>query len=189
MKINANLIRVGNVLKYNEKLLQVLNTNIIKPGKGGAYIQVEMRDIKSGAKVNERFRTSENIEKLSVNEMLVTFLFVDDNFITVMNNENFEQSSLDKTLLSGNKDFLSDGIQLTIEIIGDEIVNIKLPKSIVVEVKTADAVVKGQTASSSFKNATTTNDIKILVPPHIKEGDKILINTVILNDNGLKLNV
>ena len=177
MKIIANLIKVGNVLEHKGKKFNVLSTNTIKPGKGGAYIQVEMRDIKSGAKVNERFRTSENIEKLSVNEMLVTFLFVDDNFITVMNNENFEQSSLDKTLLSGNKDFLSDGIQLTVEIIGDEIVNIKLPKSIKVEVKTADAVVKGQTASSSFKNATTTNDIKILVPPHIKEGDKIIINT------------
>ena len=177
MKIIANLIKVGNVLEHKGKKFNVLSTNTIKPGKGGAYIQVEMRDIKSGTKVNERFRTSENIEKLSVNEMSVTFLFIDDNFITVMNNENFEQSSLDKSLLSGNKDFLSDGIQLTIEIIGDEIVNIKLPKSIVVEVKTADAVVKGQTASSSFKNAITTNDIKILVPPHIKEGDKIIINT------------
>ena len=100
-----------------------------------------------------------------------------NNVAHLMNNENFEQSSLDKSLLSGNKDFLSDGIQLTVDIIGDEIVNIKLPKSIMVEVKTADAVVKGQTASSSFKNAVTTNDIKILVPPHIKEGDKIIINT------------
>ena len=177
MKVNANLLRNGNVIRHQNKMLQVMNTNIIKPGKGGAYIQVEMRDIKSGAKVNERFRTSENIEKLSVNEISVTFLFIDENFITVMNNENFEQSSLDKNLLSGNKDFLSDGIQLIVEIIGEEIVNIKLPKSITVEVKTADAVVKGQTASSSFKNATTTKDIKILVPPHIKEGEKIIINT------------
>ena len=138
-------------------------------------LPAENAAIKTGT--HPRIHTEENIEKLSVNEILVTFLFIDDNFLTVMNNENFEQSSLDKTLLSGNKDFLSDGIQLTVEIIGDEIVNIKLPKSIKVEVKTADAVVKGQTASSSFKNATTTNDIKILVPPHIKEGDKIIINT------------
>ena len=109
--------------------------------------------------------------------MSVTFLFIDDNFITVMNNENFEQSSLDKSLLSGNQDFLSDGIQLTVDIVGDEIVNIKLPKSIMVEVKTADAVVKGQTASSSFKNAETTKNVKLLVPPHIKAGDKIIINS------------
>ena len=177
MKIIANLIKVGNVLEHKGKKFHVLNTNTIKPGKGGAYIQVEMRDIKNGAKVNERFRTSENIEKLSVNEMSVTFLFINDNFITIMNNENFEQSSLDKSLLSGNEDFLTDGMQLIVDIIGEEIVNIKLPKSITVEVKTADAVVKGQTASSSFKNATTTKNIKILVPPHIKEGDKIIINT------------
>ena len=89
MKIIANLIKIGNVLEHKGKKFHVLNTNTIKPGKGGAYIQVEMRDIKSGAKVNERFRTSENIEKLSVNEILVTFLFIDDNFITFMNNENF----------------------------------------------------------------------------------------------------
>ena len=93
MKIIANLIKIGNVLEHKGKKFHVLNTNTIKPGKGGAYIQVEMRDIKSGAKVNERFRTSENIEKLSVNEILVTFLFIDDNFITVMNNENFKSAS------------------------------------------------------------------------------------------------
>jgi len=177
MKIIANLIKVGNVLEHKGKKFHVLNTNTIKPGKGGAYIQVEMRDIKSGAKVNERFRTSENIEKLSVNEMPVTFLYIDDNFITVMNNENFEQSSLDKSLLSGNKDFLSDGMQLTVEIIGEEIVNIKLPKSITVEVKIADAVVKGQTASSSYKPALLTNGVRVTVPPHIETGDKIKIHT------------
>ncbi len=177
MKMIANLIKVGNVIKYKEKVFQVLNTNTIKPGKGGAYIQVEMRDIKSGSKTNERFRTSENVEKLPTTELQTTYLFRENNLITVMNNKNFEQISLDENLLVGSKDFLIDGIQLTLEIIGEETVNIKLPKSITVQIKSADAVVKGQTASSSFKNATTTNDIKILVPAHIKEGDKIVINT------------
>ena len=177
MKIIANLIKIGNVLEHKGKKFHVLNTNTIKPGKGGAYIQVEMRDVKSGAKVNERFRTSENVEKLSVNEILVTFLFIDDNFITFMNNENFEQSSLDKNLLSGNEDFLSEGMQLTVEIIGEEIVNIKLPKSITVEVKTADAVVKGQTAASSNKPAILENGIRVMVPPFIEQGEKIEINT------------
>ena len=97
--------------------------------------------------------------------------------ITVMNNENYEQLTLDDKLLNGNKNFLEDGIQLCLDIIADEIVGIKLPKSITVEIKEADAVVKGQTASSSFKNAITTNNIKILVPQHIKEGEKIVINT------------
>jgi|TARA_B100000287_G_scaffold429897_1_gene484090 elongation factor P len=177
MKMIANLIKVGNVIKYKEKMFQVLNTNTIKPGKGGAFIQVEMRDIKSGNKINERFRTSENIEKLSVNEISATFLFIDNSNITVMKNDDYEQISLDESLLVGSKEFLADGTQLSLELIGDEIVGIKLPKSIVVEIESADAVVKGQTASSSFKNARTTNNVRILVPPHIKEGDKVLINT------------
>ena len=177
MKMIANLIKVGNVIKYKEKVFQVLNTNTIKPGKGGAFIQVEMRDLNSGAKINERFRTSENVEKLSVTEKQVTYLFTENNLITVMNNDDFEQISLNHELLVGNKDFLTDGIQLTIDMIDGSIVGIKLPKSIVVEIQNADAVVKGQTASSSFKNAITTNNIKILVPQHIKEGDKVIINT------------
>ena len=146
MKMIANLIKVGNVIKYKDKTLQVMNTNTIKPGKGGAFIQLEMRDLKSGSKVNERLRTSENVEKLNVNEVSVTFLFSENNMITVMNNERKKRK-------------------------------IRLPKTITVEVREADAVVKGQTASSSFKNAITTKDIKILVPAHIKEGDKIVINT------------
>jgi len=139
-------------------MFQVLNTNTIKPGKGGAFIQVEMRDIKSGNKINERFRTSENIEKLSVNEISATFLFIDNSNITVMKNDDYEQISLDESLLVGSKEFLADGTQLSLELIGDEIVGIKLPKSIVVEIESADAVVKGQTASSSFKKADTFSD-------------------------------
>ena len=90
MKMIANLIKVGNVIKYKEKVFQVLNTNTIKPGKGGAFIQVEMRDLNSGAKINERFRTSENVEKLSVTEKQVTYLFTENNLITVMNNDDFK---------------------------------------------------------------------------------------------------
>ncbi|MEC8265611.1 MAG: elongation factor P [Pseudomonadota bacterium] len=177
MKMIANLIKVGNVIKYKDKTFQILGTNTIKPGKGGAFIQLEMRDLKSGSKVNERLRTSENIEKLNVNEISVTYLFSENNMITLMNNENYEQVTLNDTLLSGDKKFLEDGLQLHLDTIEDEIVGIRLPKTVTVEIKVADAVVKGQTASSSFKNAFTTKDIKILVPQHIKEGDKIVINT------------
>ena len=154
-----------------------MNTNIIKPGKGGAFIQLEMRDLKSGSKVNERLRTSENVEKLNVNEVNVTYLYAENNMITVMNNENYEQIILNEELFNGNRKFLEDGIQLYLDVIAEEVVGIRLPKTIIVEVKQADAVVKGQTRSSSFKNATTTKDIKILVPAHIKEGDKIVINS------------
>ncbi len=177
MKMIANLIKVGNVIKYRDRVFQVMGTNTIKPGKGGAFIQLEMRDLKSGSKVNERLRTSENIEKLNVNEVNVTYLFSEDNMITVMNNENYEQLTLSDDLLGGNKNFLEDGLQLYLDIIAEEIVGIRLPKTVTVEIKQADAVVKGQTASSSFKNAITTKNIKVLVPQHIKEGDKIIINT------------
>ena len=177
MKINANLIRVGNVLKYNEKLLQVLNTNIIKPGKGGAYIQVEMRDLKNGTKINERWRTSDDVEKVSVDEFSVTYLYTQNNLITLMNDSTFEQITADTSILGDKINLLQDGMQLTTELIDGEIFNIKLPRNIKVKIQIADAVTKGQTASTSYKNATTTTNIKILVPPHIKEGDEIVINS------------
>ena len=177
MKVNGNTIKPGNVIEHKGSLWVATKTSHVKPGKGGAFIQLEMRDLKSGSKVNERLRTSENVEKLNVNEVSVTFLFSENNMITVMNNENYEQITLNEELLNGNKNFLEDGVQLFLDIIAEEIVGMRLPKTITVEVREADAVVKGQTASSSFKNAITTKDIKILVPAHIKEGDKIVINT------------
>ena len=177
MKINANLIKVGNVLHHKDKMMEVLNTSVIKPGKGGAYIQVEMKDMKSGTKFNERWRTSDSVEKVSVNEIQVTFLYIENDSFTVMNNHNFEQMTYPSKLVEGKEKLLEDGMNITLEMVNEEVSTVKFPKNIKVEIKTADAVVKGQTASSSFKNATTSNDIKILVPPHIKEGDKIVINT------------
>ena len=177
MKINANLIKVGNVLKYKDKALQVLNTSVIKPGKGGAFIQVEMKDIQNGIKFNERWRTSDTVEKISVNEQEVTFLYIENDSITFMNNENFEQITCPANLITGREKLLKDGMKLSLEIVEDKITNIMFPKNTRVKIQKADAVVKGQTASSSFKNASTTNDLKILVPPHIKEGDEVLINS------------
>lgn len=177
MKINANLIKAGNLLKHKEKMFEVLNTSVIKPGKGGAFIQVEMKDIESGAKFNERWRTSESIEKISVNEQEVTFLFIENDTFTVMNNQNYEQISCSSKLISGKEKLLEDGMKLFLIIVDDKITGIKFPKNIKVKIKNADAVVKGQTASSSFKSATTTNDLRILVPPHIKEGDCVLISS------------
>ncbi len=181
MKINANLIKVGNVLNHKDKMMEVLNTSVIKPGKGGAYIQVEMKDIKSGTKFNERWRTSDNVEKVSVNEIDVTFLYIENESFTVMNNQNFEQMTYSSKLISGKEKLLEDGMNITLEMVNNEVATVKFPKNIKVEIKTADAVVKGQTASSSFKNASTTNELNILVPPHIKEGDKVIINSETLN--------
>ena len=181
MKINANLIKVGNVLNHKDKMMEVLNTSVIKPGKGGAYIQVEMKDIKSGTKFNERWRTSDTVDKVSVNEIDVTFLYIENKSFTVMNNQNFEQMTYPSNLILGKEKLLEDGMKITLEMVDDEIASVKFPKNIKVEVKMADAVVKGQTASSSFKNALTTNELSILVPPHIKEGDKVMINSETLN--------
>ena len=178
MKINANLIKAGNILNHKNRLLQVLNTNIIKPGKGGAFIQVEMKDIKDGTKFNERWRTSENVEKASVNEIEATFLFKDSEKFTIMDNNNFEQTTCSNQLIDHVKlSLLEEGMKLKLVVVEEEIVNVNLPKNIRVKILTADPVVKGQTASSSYKNAETTKNIKLLVPPHIKENDEIIINS------------
>lgn len=177
MKVNANLLNAGNVIKHKNKAYKVLNTNIIKPGKGGAYIQVEMRDLVSGLKTNERWRTSENIEKLTTEEVKTTFLFHDNEKITLMNNENYEQFELDIQIIKDKKLLLEDGMQLISEIVDGTIIEIKFPKSVEVKIDYADGVVKGQTASTSYKNATTTKGLKLLVPPHIKQNDKVMISS------------
>ena len=177
MKVNANLLKNGNVIRHQNKMLQVINTNIIKPGKGGAYIQVEMRDVETGIKTNERWRTSESVEKLVTEEIKSTFLFLTNEIITLMNNQTYEQFEVGVKILKEKVKLINDGMQLTCEIVDEQIVNVRLPKNIEVIVDYADAVVKGQTASTSYKNATTEKGIKILVPPHIKQGDKIIINT------------
>lgn len=177
MKIIANLIRVGNIIKYQEKIYQVLNTNTIKPGKGGAFIQVEMRNLLTGVKTHERWRTSENIEKLNTEEIECTYLFKDSESLTLMNKENFEQFQYDIKNLGNKILLLEDGMTLIADYIDNKIINIKFPKSVKIKIESADAVVKGQTASTSFKNAETDNGLRVLVPPHIKPGDKIIINS------------
>ena len=128
IKINANLIRVGNVLKHKDKMMEVLSTNIIKPGKGGAFVQVEMKDIKSGVKYNERWRTSENVEKISVNEVEVTFLFIESETFTVMNNQNFEQMTYPAELIKGKEKLLEDGMQIILELVDEKVAKVKFPK-------------------------------------------------------------
>ena len=177
MKINANLIRAGNIIKYEEKMYQVLETSTIKPGKGGAYVQVEMRDIVSGLKNHERWRSSESIEKLNSEEIPATYLFSDENSIMVMRDDDYEQIEIDKSLINEKFCLLSDGMKLLIEFVDEKIVGLKLPKNLEVIIEEADAVIKGQTSSSSYKPAVTTKGVKVLVPPHIKQGDKIIIQS------------
>jgi translation elongation factor P len=177
MKINANLIRVGNIIEHNGKQWAVLKTQIVQPGKGGAFITVEMRDIRTGTKTNERWRTADTVEKCNVEEKDCTFLFVDGEHLTFMDQENFEQFSLAKDVLGESAAFLQDGMQVAVDFIEGVPVSVALPEKVVMTVVEADPVVKGQTASSSYKPAKLENGLKILVPPFIAEGEKIVVNT------------
>ena len=177
MKVNANLIRVGNIIKHQGKMFIVLNTSIIKPGKGGAFIQVEMRDIISKNKTNDRFRTSDSLEKLDTEEVSSTFLFSDEKNLTFMRDDDFEQLEIEKSTLENKFELLNDGMKVILEYVDGKIINVKLPKTVEIKIETADAVVKGQTASSSYKPAVTDKGLKVLVPPHIKQGDRIIIQS------------
>lgn len=177
MKINANLIRVGNIIEHNSRQWAVLKTQIVQPGKGGAFITVEMRDIRTGTKTNERWRTADTVEKCNVEEKDCTFLFVDGEALTFMDQENFEQFNLSKEVLGESAAFLQDGMQVAVDFIEGSPVSVALPEKVVMVVVEADPVVKGQTASSSYKPAKLENGLKILVPPFIAEGEKIVVNT------------
>ncbi|KAF0222241.1 MAG: elongation factor [Rhodospirillaceae bacterium] len=177
MKINANLIRVGNIIEHNGKQWAVLKTQIVQPGKGGAFITVEMRDIRTGTKTNERWRTADTVEKCNVEEKDCTFLFVDGDALTFMDQENFEQFNLTREVLGDAAAFLQDGMQVAVDFIEGSPVSVSLPEKVTMTVVEADPVVKGQTASSSYKPAKLENGLKILVPPFIAEGEKIIVNT------------
>jgi elongation factor P len=177
MKINANLIRPGNIIEHNGKQWAVLKTQIVQPGKGGAFITVEMRDIRTGTKTNERWRTADTVEKCNVEEKECTFLFADGEALTFMDQENFEQFNLGKDLLGESAAFLQDGMVVAVDFIEGSPVSVSLPEKVTMTVVEADPVVKGQTASSSYKPAKLENGLKILVPPFIAEGEKIIVNT------------
>ena len=177
MKIQANTIRSGNVIEHGNKQWRVLKTEILLPGKGNAFIQVEMRDLKSGNKTNERFRTGESVEKLMVEEKDATHLYTEDDQIMFMDSVSFEQFSLHTDVIGESAAFLQDGMVVTAELIDGVVAGATLPQHVIVEVIEADAVVKGQTASSSYKPALLENDVRVMVPPHIGSGTRIVVNT------------
>lgn len=177
MKIQANTMRPGMVIEHQGKQWTVLKTDLLQPGKGGAFIQVEMRDIASGNKSNDRWRTQETVEKLEVRERDSQFLFKDDNLYTFMDTETFEQFSLSGDDLGDAAQYLQDGMAVTTNTIEDKPVGITLPTNITLEVVEADAVVKGQTASSSYKPGVLENGVKVMIPPFIEAGTRIVVNT------------
>ncbi|RYE13299.1 MAG: elongation factor P [Rickettsiales bacterium] len=184
MKISANLIRAGNVIKYTDKLYIVSKTpSWSKPGKGGAFVQVEMKDIYTGNKLNERFRSTEDVERAQLDQKKYQFLYNDDDMIILMDLLSYEQIQISSDLLGDKVALLQDEMELTIESYENpktgefKIINIILPDIITVTVESADAVIKGQTATSSYKPATVNGGIKIMVPPFIELGTKIVVKT------------
>jgi elongation factor P len=176
MSNKANDIRVGNVIEYQGKLWSVLKKEHVKPGKGGAYVQVEMKDIKTGTKTNTRFNSTKDVEIVFVEQKNFQYQYIDKDEIMVMDLEDFEQVSLPKIMMEQNcEDFLQNDMLLTVEYCNDEPISIKLPEHIEVMVEQADATMKNQTSSSSYKNGVLENGVNILIPPFIKSGDKIII--------------
>lgn len=177
MKIGCNELRVGMLIEHNTRLWNVTKAQHVKPGKGGAFVQVEMKDIQSGTKVNERFRSDEVLERARLDEYEAQFLYKDGSDFVFMNAETFEQVIVPEETVGDNADFLQDNMVVTLSFHGESIVSMLLPETVVMEVVEAEPVVKGQTASSSFKPAVLSNGVRIMVPQHIDSGVKIVVNT------------
>ncbi|WP_339779215.1 elongation factor P [uncultured Thalassospira sp.] len=177
MKINGNEIRPGNIIEHNGSLWRAVKTNAVKPGKGGAFNQVELKNLRDNTKLNERFRASETVERVRLDQKDYTFLFAEGDMLTLMDSETFEQITVNSELIGEPAVFLQDGMVVTVESFEDEPISATIPEHATFRIVEADAVVKGQTQSSSYKPAVLENGVRILVPPHIESGTRIVINT------------
>lgn len=177
MKVSAITLRKGNVLEHNSKLMVVTGYDIIQPGKGASVIQVEMRDIRTGNKDNIRFRTQETVERIRLDQEKHQYLFKDEETYTFMNTENYEQVAVPKNVMGTSAVFLQDGMMVSIESHEGEPLGVQLPDNVTMEVAEAEPVVKGQTATTSYKPALLENGAKVMVPPFIDVGTRIIVRT------------
>ena len=177
MKINATEIRVGMLLEHKNDLWQVLKTQHVKPGKGGAFAQVEMKSINKNTKLNERFRSSETVEKASLEETNYNFLYKDEKNYFFMNPESFEQINIKKGIVGDKGKMLTENLEVTVNFHDETPLSVDLPNQIKSKIETTDAALKGQTVSSSYKPATLDNGLSIQVPPFIESGDEIIVDT------------
>ena len=176
MKINAVEIRPGNILEYEGGLWRAVKIQHTQPGKGGAYMQVEMKNLIDGRKNNVRFRSAETLEKVRLDTKDFQFLFAEGDTLTFMDKETYEQVSLDSGILGDAAAFLQDGMDVVMELWEDRPISVQLPDTIEATIVEADAVVKGQTASSSYKPAILDNGVRVMVPPHIVTGTRIVVD-------------
>jgi elongation factor P len=177
MKINGNAVRPGYVIEHKGRLWRAAKIQHTQPGKGGAYLQVELKDIRDGTKLNERFRSSETIERVRLDQRPNQYLFSDGEMFTFMDNENYEQISIHQDLIGEPVDFLQEGMTVNIESYEGSTISVTLPDSVAMTVVEADPVVKGQTASSSYKPGLLDNGRRVMVPPHIEAGTRIIVGT------------
>ena len=177
MKILGNEIKPGMIIEHKNDLWSVLKTQHVKPGKGGAFNQLELKSVKKGTKLNERFRSNDTVERAILDDKKFNFLYEDEKNCHFMDQTNFEQIQISKSLLGEKKKLLKENMEVNVQFYDDQALTIELPLSIVLKIITTDAAIKGQTASSSYKPATLENGIKISVPPFINSGDKIVLDT------------
>ena len=178
MKIDGNAIRPGNVIEHQGRLWRAMKVQHVKPGKGGAFMQVEFRDVRDGTKLNERFRASETVERVRLDQNNYQFLYADGDDYTFMDQQTFDQITLGKYLIGEDQvPYLRDGMVVSIETYEERPIDVSLPEKVTLAVVEADAVVKGQTASSSYKPAVLENGVRILVPPHIESGARVVVAT------------
>ncbi len=177
MKINAGEIRVGMLIEYKNDLWQVLKTQHVKPGKGGAFAQVEMKSFGKSTKLNERFRSNETVEKASLDEKNFNFLYEDENKYFFMEPKTFEQIELKKEIVGEKGKLLIENLEVKVSFYNENPITVELPNQVKCKIKATDVALKGQTVSSSYKPATLVNGLNIQVPPFIESGDEVIVDT------------
>ena len=177
MKINGNSVKPGMIVEHKNDLWVVTKSQSVKPGKGGAFNQVEMKSLKNGSKLNERFRASEEVERVRVDEEKFQYLYQQENKLIFMNLTDYEQIELDVEFIGDKIDLLRENDEVILEMYDEKPIGIQLPNTLIFEVSETEAVVKGQTAASSNKPAVLENGLRVMVPPFIEQGEKVIINT------------
>jgi elongation factor P len=177
MKVQANTLRPGHVIEHQGRQYAVVKYELILPGKGNAFIAVDMRDVRTGVKTNERWRTADTVEKLTTDERACTVLFAEGDQMTLMDTETYDQFTVPRDMAGDAAVFLTDGMEVMVDRVEGTPVGVQPPPHVTLTVTEADAVVRGQTASSSYKPAMLENGVKVMVPPHIETGTRIVVNT------------
>lgn len=177
MKMNGNEIKPGNIIKHQDTLWVAVKCNAVKPGKGGAFNQVELKNLLDGRKLNERFRAAETVERVRLEQKPHTYLYADGDMLVFMNGETYEQIHLQTEFIGDRAVYLNDGMEVDVDFYEEKAISVSLPEQVILEVQDTEPVVKGQTAANSYKPATLSNGVRTSVPPFINVGERLIINT------------